>query len=86
VLIVPIALCARPIGTISTIGTAPKIGVDERTAIAPEGGVPALSAPAFAKMQVRMGSQIPNRSEYEHAADDAGRLLDAWGMKAERLG
>ncbi len=51
-----------------------------------EGGVPDLYAAAFAEMQVGRGSQIPNHSEYERAADDAGRLLDAWCREAERLG
>jgi hypothetical protein len=43
-----------------------------------EGGVPALYDPAFAEMRVRIRD--------ESAVDDAGRLLDAWGRKAERLG
>jgi hypothetical protein len=43
-----------------------------------EGNVPDLYDPAFAEMQVRVRD--------EPAVDDAGRLLDAWGRKAERLG
>jgi hypothetical protein len=43
-----------------------------------EGGVPALYAEAFARMQVA--------EPYSPAVDDAGRFLDAWGSEAERLG
>ncbi len=51
-----------------------------------EGGVPALYAPAFAKMQVMPSNQIRNHFGFERAVDDAGRFLDAWGEEAERLG
>ncbi len=75
--IVPIAPCGRPIGTIGTIGTAPEIEIDERIAMALEGNVPDLYAPAFARMQVGMGS--------ERAVADAGPFLNAWSRQHERL-
>ncbi len=53
-------------GTLSRIktnGTAPEIEIEERVAMAMEGGVPALYAPAFAEELQRPGSDegIPRR-------------------------
>jgi hypothetical protein len=50
-----------------------------------EGGVPALYAPVFAMMQIRHLLGVTD-ARWQQAIDDAGRLLDAWGDEAERLG
>ena len=57
-------------GANGTIGTAPEIDLDERLAMALAGGVPAVYAEAFARMQVA--------DPYSPTVDDAGRFLDFW--------
>ena len=49
--IVPKPPGAPSFGTIGTIGTAPPCEIEERIAMALEGGVPALYAEVFAQMQ-----------------------------------
>jgi hypothetical protein len=59
--------------------------VNERTAIAiHEGGVPEAYAEAFARLQTAQPIGI-DHSRWLQAVDDAGRFLDRWGTKAERL-
>lgn len=62
-----------------------EVDLDERTAMALEGGVPAPYALAFAMLQAACpeGCAAPR---WEQAVDDAGRFLDRWGSEAERLG
>ncbi len=59
--------------------------LEERAAMAMEGGVPALCVDAFARMQV-VHSILLAREQWARIVDDAGRFLDAWGEAAVRLG
>ncbi len=77
---------AKQFGTSSPEGGAesvqfldalPADEIEERIAMALEGGVPALYAPAFAKMQGMIRHQIGHCVRSERAVDDAGRFLDA---------
>lgn len=59
--------------------------LDEREAMALEGGVPPAFARAFAALQFEAPEGV-SLARHEEMMDDAGRLLDAWGEEAERLG
>ncbi len=59
--------------------------LDEREAIALEGGVSPAFARAFAYLQVMTGDAVDPAGR-DRAADDAGLFLDAWGAQAERHG
>ena len=59
--------------------------LEERAAMAMEGGVPALYVDAWARMQV-VHPICLSRQEWERLVDDAGRFLDAWGEAAVSLG
>jgi hypothetical protein len=59
--------------------------VAERAAMAEGGGVPAIYAVAFAKMQARPPRTMSVDRWYE-AINDAGLFLDAWGKTAEKCG
>ena len=59
--------------------------LEERAAMAMEGGVPALYVDAFARMQVVYPIRT-SREEWERMVDDAGRFLDAWGEAVVGLG
>jgi hypothetical protein len=49
-----------------------------------DGGIPAIYAEAFARMQVECPDRIDER-RWWRAIDDAGRFLDLWGRDAEAL-
>ena len=59
--------------------------VNEREAMAVEGGVPATFARTFAVFQLARPAGV-SRDCWELAINDAGRFLDTWGHEAERLG
>ena len=59
--------------------------LEERAAMAVEGGVPALYVDAFARMQMVHPIRL-TREEWARTIDDAGRFLDAWGEAAVGLG
>ncbi len=82
---VPQNLIGWSFGTIGTIGTAPLIEMEERIAMALEGGVPALYAEAFARMQVSCPAGMSS-ARWQQAINDAGCFLDAHGAAAAALG
>jgi hypothetical protein len=59
--------------------------LDERAAMAIEGGVPPLYVSAFAALQALRPVGLDDL-HWLQAIDDAGRFLDAWGRQAEALG
>ena len=83
--IVPLAPSRRPIGTSGTVGTAPPIEIEERIAMALEGGIPAPYAEAFARMQVGCPAGMSN-VRWQQAINDAGCFLDAHGAAAAAFG
>jgi hypothetical protein len=60
-------------------------GLDEREAMALEGGVPPAFARVFAALQVARPASVEERRWYQ-AIHDVGGFLDQWGGVAERLG
>jgi hypothetical protein len=63
-----------------------KIDQAEREAIAIElGGVPAVYASAFARLQAQPPAEVP-RDRWHQFINDAGLFLDYWGRQAEALG
>jgi hypothetical protein len=72
-------------GHFGSFGTALPNEIEERIAMALEGGVPTLYAEAFAHMQVRCPAGIAN-ARWEPAVNDAGLFLDAHGAAAVALG
>ncbi len=72
-------------GHFGHFGTAPPIEIEERIAMALEGGVPALYAEAFAQMQVGCPAGMSS-ARWEQAVNDAGLFLDAHGAAAAALG
>jgi hypothetical protein len=72
-------------GHFGHFGTAPPIEIEERVAMALEGGIPALYAEAFAHMQAS-GSERLTSARFEQAVNDAGLFLDAHGAAAAALG
>lgn len=59
--------------------------LDEREAMALVGDVPPAYARAFAALQCEAPEGL-SLARHDELMDDAGRLLDAWGEDAERLG
>ena len=59
--------------------------LEERAAMAAEGGVPAPYVDAFARMQVVHPIRL-SWDEWARMVDDASRFLDAWGEAAVGLG
>lgn len=59
--------------------------MQERAAMAMEGGVSALYVESFARMQVVHPIRL-SREEWGRMIDDAGRFLYAWGEAAVGLG
>ena len=77
-----VASVARP-DAISNTSRESSDVVDEREAMALEGGVPVAYARAFAELQVRQPDDWDEASWWQ-AIDDAGRFLDSHGRDAER--
>ena len=73
----------------STAGEAKltvEIDAGEREAIAIElGGVPALYASEFARLQAHAPAEVP-RDRWHQFINDAGLFFDRWGRQAEALG
>ena len=59
--------------------------LDEREAMALEGGVSSTFARLFAVLQVARPASV-NEDRWYQAINDAGLFLDEWGQIAERLG
>jgi hypothetical protein len=59
--------------------------LDEREAMALEGGVSPAFALLFAVLQVARPASVDEGRRYQ-AINDAGLFLDEWGQMAERLG
>jgi hypothetical protein len=62
-----------------------RVAIEERAAIAEQGGVPPIYAMAFAAMQAGCPSGV-DEARWRAAIDDAGRFLDDWGKRAAALG
>jgi hypothetical protein len=63
-----------------------EIDAAEREAIAIElGGVPALYASEFARLQAHPPAEVP-RDRWHQFINDAGLFLDHWGRQAKALG
>lgn len=60
-------------------------GLEEREAMALEGGVPPAFARVFAALQVARPASVDER-RWDQAIHDVGVFLDQWGSVAERLG
>ena len=79
---------AQPVATCSASADASEFEIDEaeREAIAIElGGVPALYASEFARLQARPLPEVP-RERWDHFINDAGLFFDRWGKQTEALG
>jgi hypothetical protein len=79
---------SQPVAARSRRPIPPDYEVDqaEREAIAIElGGVPALYAAAFARLQAQPPAEFP-RDRWHQFINDAGLFLDRWGTQAESLG
>jgi hypothetical protein len=59
--------------------------LEEREAMALEGGVSPVFARVFAALQVSRSTSV-SLSRWRQAIDDVGIFLDTWGSAAERLG
>ncbi|RDI62680.1 hypothetical protein [Microvirga subterranea] len=59
--------------------------LDERTAMALEGGVSPAFARLFAALQVVRPASV-DEIQWRQAIDDVGIFLDTWGSAAERMG
>ena len=79
---------ADPVAACSAFVEASEFEINpaEREAIAIElGGVPAVYASAFARLQAQPPAEVP-RDRWHQFINDAGLLLDYWGKQAEALG
>jgi hypothetical protein len=78
----------EPVAACSAFVEASEFEIDaaEREAIAIElGGVPAVYASAFARLQAEPPAEVP-RDRWHQFINDAGLFLDHWGRQAEAIG
>ncbi len=83
--LVPQPIRSVECGTEKAAPDAQSDDLDEREAMALEGGVPAAFARSFAALQISRPTTV-SAARWERAINDAGLFLDAWGGQAERLG
>jgi hypothetical protein len=78
-------ICFVDFGTIGTASQDEIAALDERTAMALEGNIPACYAQAFAALQLYRPDGA-DETRWQQAIAGIALFLDTWGSQAERLG
>lgn len=78
-------ICFVEFGKIGTVSKDEIVALNERTAMALEGSIPACYAQAFAALQLYRPDGA-DETRWQQAVAGIALFLDTWGSQAERLG